>query len=94
MNFVIAVFVGISLIGLITVGFYLSTPVFRTIMSSLNSTANVEMSGTPLSHFDRFYNFYTSLWGPIAVVLALGVILYVYLYAQRKEYVTTGGVSY
>jgi len=94
MMFIVAVLVGISLIGLVTVGFYLSTPVFRTIMSSLNTTAYVEMTGTPLSHFNRFTNFYTNLWGPIAVILVLGIILYVYLYAQRKEYVTTGGRTY
>ena len=92
MMFIIALVVAIIMIALVSIGVIVMTPVFRISMATMNSTMYREGSGAAITHFNFFQNIYLNLWGIVAMIVGMAFILYVYLYAQRKEVVT--GVGY
>lgn len=91
MRIVYALGMVIMMLMMGSVGYYTMTPAFRETMTALNSTAYAATTGDALTHVTRIYNGLTAMWGPIGAVLLLGLVLYYYIYAQRKEYVTDRG---
>ena len=87
-----AMFVGLfSITGIVFAGLIMAEPtnqVFLAFNSSIYEMTGG--SGTLWTWFGGHYNFFHNLYGPVIVVLIIFCVLWVYLWAGQKEYVTAG----
>ena len=85
-------FVGLfSITGIVFAGLIMAEPtnqVFLAFNSSIYEMTGG--SGTLWTWFGGHYNFFHNLYGPVIVVLIIFWVLWVYLWAGQKEYVTAG----
>ena len=91
-HLIIAMFVGLSMVtGTVFAGLIMARPA-NEIFLAFNETiyGMTGGTGTLWTWYGGFYNFFHNLYGPIIVTLCLFWIIWVYLWASRKEYVTAG----
>lgn len=89
---IIAMFVGLfSITGIVFAGLIMARPA-NDIFVALNGTiyGMTGGSGTLWTWFGGFNNFFHNLYGPVIVVLCFFWVIWVYLWAGQKEYVTRG----
>ena len=73
------------------VAFSVGAPVFYTFLDALNTTAyNGTVPAASLNNWDQIQGGLRGGFAPTMILIILGLLAYMYLYAQRKEYVTGG----
>lgn len=92
MSMVKAVIYALVKVSTYIILFMALAPVFYTMMQSFDTI----VTDQGLSDLTSFWNYAspvlkTGFW-VVAALCVIGVIIWVYMYAQRREYVTAGGV--
>lgn len=91
-TFLLGMFVSLAMVSTTAfAGLVMARPA-NEIFVALNGTIYgiTGGSGTLWSWFTGYYNFFHNLYGPIIVVLCLFWIMWAYLWASQKDYVTAG----
>lgn len=90
LRFFFAVVISILLIGVSVMTFTVLTPAFRMGMAQMNSTLALETgaTGTAWGHGTTFQTGWINLWWVPLVMIILGFLGYIYMNAQRTEWIS------
>lgn len=94
LKFFFAVVISVTMIGVCVLTFTVMTPPFRLMMSHMNGSLATETgaTGTAWTHGITFQTGWINLWWVPLVMIVLGFIAYIYMNAQRTEWIS-GSVS-
>lgn len=82
---------GMFSITLIIVSFSLLAEGFYTLMDAFDEIVAEQDLSSLTSFWNTASNTMRAAYFLVAVMLVIGIMLYVYLNAQKREYVTAGG---
>lgn len=90
LRFFLAVVISIALIGTTVLTYTVLTPAFRMGMTELNGTLYTVTGGTgdAWTHGITFQTGWIALFGLSMVMILLGFLAYIYMNAQRTEWIS------
>ena len=62
-------------------------PVWDQITTKFNETAYEYITPGQIAHWDNIYNLVSGAYYPIAILIIIISMFYIFLYAGRREYV-------
>jgi len=78
----------ITIIGFVTllIQVIIMTPMFFEFADAVNKTATGLFSGSILTSWNSNYALGVNIYWGLVFIILLGVVIYLYVWAQRKEY--------
>ena len=87
MMIVIAIVIAIVLMAMMSLMFIVLSPAYYGIMNKVNSTAQGYLSGTSKTQFNLINTIFHYSWGIVAVICIMAFLIWLFMYAQRREVV-------
>ena len=87
MMIVIVIVIAIALMAMMSLMFIVLSPAYFGILNTVNSTTSHYLSGTSQTQFNLINTLLHYAWGIVAVICIMAFLIWVFMYAQRREWV-------